>query len=688
MLRRLDGSAKCRLIWVASTLAAMPVGLADSASAHATVRAKVGKENVTISVALRAGAGGTFAMTRGLSDSGRVRATRTIARRRLTTRQTLVGTYGTLLISSAQACGSLRGTWKVVSGTGAYAAATGGGTFRGRAACGSRAKQSTAVLTGTLEAPQLGELPSHARPALLVATDSSDRGGVATEDSADFNGDGLVDVVITRHNWRTFDTYALLVLLNNGRGGFKDGTAEIFDGPPPRLQWPRKFVLADFNNDGRPDIFVGDHGYDGPPGPGFHNTLVLSTPTNRLRDATANLPPRIRFTHSATAADVNGDGAVDLYIGSIYTDVLKDPPEIMLNDGTGRFRACTDCLPALLSARVFAGGMLQDGYTYTASQFVDVNRDGATDLVLAGNGFYRLPTDIVSSDSQVLLNDGGGHFRVSAGALPPRPWNDTGEGLDVRSADLNGDSSPDLAIAYTQTEPYYVGRYVQLLINNGNGTFRDETPSRLPQATDQGSWATQLRFIDLEGDGDDDLYVEIHEGAREPTPFYVNDGAGRFAPLPSGFGNVINNDMALADLRGDGHRDIVTSDDYAFPVINHYVVREIGAPRRPGTPTGVRVTRDPASGDAVVSWPYVWGAARYEVWRSTGGSATRIAVTRLMRHVDTTAAAGVAYSYAVRAVNGSGASRLSEAASMRLRGLTRRVQIVLNCSNGWRQLAQ
>src|SRR5262245_1820742 len=67
-------------------------------------------------------------------------------------------------------------------------------------------------------------VPRYGKPTRVLSTSFLDRGGIATEDAADFNGDGLVDILITKHNRDTTDTYQPLFLLNNGRGGFRDGT--------------------------------------------------------------------------------------------------------------------------------------------------------------------------------------------------------------------------------------------------------------------------------------------------------------------------------------------------------------------------------------------------------------------------------------------------------------------------------
>jgi hypothetical protein len=222
-------------------------------------------------------------------------------------------------------------------------------------------------------------------------------------------------------------------------------------------------------------------------------------------------------------------------------------------------------------------------------------------------------------------------FRRGPGTTPPE---------STVEQPIDRDGYQDLAIGYTQTEPAYTGRWIQILMNNRNGTFRDETSARLPQSDNQGLWATQTTFTDLTGDGHPDLIVELYEGAKEHAPFYVNDGTGRFTALPSGYGNTINNDFALVDAKGDGHRDFLTSDDYAYPRTNHYLVREIGPPQRPGTPTAVRVTREVGTrsgGRRLAGHARGAPATKCGVPGTAGKPGKEHATIRLMRYVDKTA---------------------------------------------------
>jgi FG-GAP-like repeat len=357
---------------------------------------------------------------------------------------------------------------------------------------------------------------------------------------ADVTGDGIPDIVGVKF----FDgdpsaTHPLVILAGNGKGGFKDVTSQVFVGAVPRTQHARRLIFADFNGDGRLDFFIADHGNDNPPFNGFPNTLVLSAPGGKLVDASANLPRAADYTHSAAVGDVNGDGTIDIYAGNLWEGWdggTTVPPEILLNDGSGHFHVLTDALPPDLTV---------DALHYDGSALVDVNGDGRPDLVLAGSP---------STPDRLFLNDGSGHFHELAGALPPKPFGPDAEGLDIAPIDLNGDGHTDLLMAFTKNNPFYQGRWIQVLITNGDGSFRDETQARLPQSDNLLDWPYALRVGDLNGDGKPDLAVATAGG----TPaLYLNRGDGSFAPL-----QLVSPPypmLDLADVNRDGRLDIVSA---------------------------------------------------------------------------------------------------------------------------------
>jgi hypothetical protein len=488
--------------------------------------------------------------------------------------------------------------------------------------------------------------------------------------SADFNGDGLADVVYATANSGSRSTFAMQFVLNRGRGRFVDGASRLFIGPVPRTQGGGRLVIADFNNDGRPDVYYADSGAEAAPNPpGYHDTLVLSTRDGKLVDATANIPQQSDFTHSAAAADVNGDGSIDLFVGNLGGNAGYSGNccsiQIWLNDGTGHFRVASGLLPP----------EIEDGNqnSFTASAFADVNGDGHPDLILGGS--HGCTNGLAPRNpSQVLLNDGSGHFHVLAGAMPPKPFGPTTETLDIKPVDLNHDGHVDLVVASTNAPPHatdcysdaYRGRIVQILIGNGDGTFRDETATRLPQNTHGQSfdYVKNLTLADLNGDGAPDILTETvvpPDGDAVDDAAYLNDGNGSFRRLPGGYPfSDFHAHVLVSD--GDGLRDVflVRPEPNGD---NWFVRRERGKPLPPGPPAQTRITTDPATGQLVVAWSWVWGAASYEVVRS----GTRLAATRQTLFVDTTAARGATYSYSVRAINKQGRSAFGPIASGGLR---------------------
>jgi hypothetical protein len=380
--------------------------------------------------------------------------------------------------------------------------------------------------------------------------------------SDDFNGDGRPDAVLARAFWQSDEIFELDILLNDGDGNLVLGTSEIFSGTVPSVMDARELVLADFNGDGRADMFFADQGNDSPQGTGYQNTLVLSAPGGKMVDATDNLPQQSAFTHSAAAADIDGDEDVDLYVGNLWGYT----PRILLNaGGTAVFTVATGRLPFPVEDTDFGA--------YTTSEFVDVNNDTFPDLILgdAGDDLEGGP------DSLVLLNDGTGHFSILANAIPSKPFAETDIALDIDANDINGDGYQDLFIAFTKAD--YVGRYIQVLINNRDGTFRDETPTRLPQPDNDDDWIKWVYLLDLNMDGHLDI-VAAQTGPQGPM-FYLNSGDGTYSPLPNVFNIGTGMLFTFFDIDQDGFLDVLWSwggcQHGACPE-DHFLVRALGCP--------------------------------------------------------------------------------------------------------------
>jgi FG-GAP-like repeat len=159
---------------------------------------------------------------------------------------------------------------------------------------------------------------------------------------------------------------------------------------------PRKAIVADFNQDGRPDIFVACHGYDATPFPGEKSALLMSKSDGTYAKSFMD---EAGFNHSATAGDLNGDGYPDL----VLTDnTVNYAPYVLINNKNGTFTKRTDLLPSGLK------------FSLTFSvELVDFNGDGKLDLWIAGHEWGRggAPT--------IYLNPGDGNFSAANPTVLP-----------------------------------------------------------------------------------------------------------------------------------------------------------------------------------------------------------------------------------------------------------------------------
>ncbi|MCA3017964.1 MAG: VCBS repeat-containing protein [Rhodocyclaceae bacterium] len=193
---------------------------------------------------------------------------------------------------------------------------------------------------------------------------------------------------------------------------------------------------------------------------------------------------------------------------------------------------------------------------FTTSLLVDVNADGFPDLVL-GTDYYN-----GNADNIVLLNDGSGDFTKRPEVKLPRSvFGANQSSQDIVAHDVNGDGRIDLIICGTQGEPGYVGRFLQILINNGDGTFRDESSTRLIGSSSKstGAWNRFIRLADLNGDGALDIVLNINQGysGESVDMIWLNDGRGRYTGISSTVLADRLADVEVIDVDEDGCPDLV-----------------------------------------------------------------------------------------------------------------------------------
>ncbi len=393
---------------------------------------------------------------------------------------------------------------------------------------------------------------------------------------ADLNGDEYLDAVaMTVTTYQVNDSSAeadalnperrprVHLLINNKDGSFLDGSF-LIKGNIDRVYSYKDINVSDINNDGIDDILTPSEGG----GYGLIRDdgimIMMSQPDGTFQDATSLIDfPRttvdrgefsenvIQVTTSILLAiDINNDGWKDIFtLGSTHDEVGNAFPNILINEKGKKF------VPWDKYSRGNPGLLgLNDFLAFRGGKVADVDLDGDEDLiVMCYNQCFPENSDLYpnrNTNGIVFINDNGDLNTENMILLPPGLFGEINKNDSLDVGDLNGDGYPDIVFVSGQTDPYYVNRSIQIMINDHGKQFIDETSQRINDLRDEfnGHAEGNLYLIDYDQDGDLDIFdfqVNVRDGfASLTTPggdnsypywpsgvaLFLNDGSGIFEP--------------------------------------------------------------------------------------------------------------------------------------------------------------
>ena len=318
---------------------------------------------------------------------------------------------------------------------------------------------------------------------------------------ADIDRDGRMDVVIAPVYYTGLGPAEPIRVYMNTGSGFADQTGTRLTVPGPGLVHARETIAGDFNGDGWVDIFIVGHGSDAPPYPGEAPQLFINNGNGTLHydDQFASM---VGFDHGAASGDIDRDGDLDVLV------VQQHHAHFLINDGSAHFTRDDTRLPAE-----------SEWKNWFTGEIMDLDRDGFLDVILGGHEYDGAPTTIYWGDS-------GGSFSASRKTILPTVA--TREiVLAYGGEDIDGDGDRDLVLSRTGSNPFYSGRYLQVLVQTQPRVFADESASRISLDTSK-PWIDYLRLQDINGDQFlDILHDDRGETVNGPVA-WVNDGHGVF----------------------------------------------------------------------------------------------------------------------------------------------------------------
>jgi hypothetical protein len=378
----------------------------------------------------------------------------------------------------------------------------------------------------------------------------------------DVNGDGLDDVYI---GGAKNQGGKLLIQQRDGR--FVSANDSLFAADA--ISEDLGAVFFDANGDGRPDLYVVSGGNEYNEGAtALQDRLYINDGHGKFHKAVGYLPPESSSGSRVVAADYDGNGTIDLFVGGRVSPWAygADPESMLLrNDGKGHFTNVT----ATLAPELQHVGMVTD------AMWRDIDGDGRLDLIVVGEW---MPITI-------FHNEGGGRLkRMQVKGLE----NTNGWWNRIIAGDLNGDGKVDFIVANlglnslfraSPNEP--VTMYVKdfdgndiaeqiISIYNHGVSYplpqRDELLGALPFLASRFP-----RHKDFAGKSVTDIFTPqelsdavVKKAYTFATSLVLNKGDGSFkvVPLPDEAQIAPIYGMLAADVDRDGHTDLLLAGNF------------------------------------------------------------------------------------------------------------------------------
>jgi hypothetical protein len=331
-------------------------------------------------------------------------------------------------------------------------------------------------------------------------------------------------------------------------------------------------IPGDGFESGAADLVAGDFNND-------HKLDFIATTSDRYfqlyegnGDGTFQSPVKILYqqqaaAYSAAAADLNGDGKLDL----VSSDTRLGNISVNLGNGDGTFQDAVYYTPTVHPGRILVADIDGSGrpdilFTGGSSTSIGIllNRGDGTfvkgtyittpfgpgDITLGH--FYGhadrldLAVSAVSNSNELLVYQGNGDGTFQTGQVV-EPGTENMGGLTT--ADVNKDGKDDLIAA--------CGSFVQVFIGNGDGTFKE--PVSYTTHASENSFGGRVVTADLRNNGRVDLIV-TNAGTSGDVSVLLGNDDGTFQPSTNYVFNNGIDAVAAADFDRDGRVDVLLGD--------------------------------------------------------------------------------------------------------------------------------